>query len=74
MTVLRSLPDPAILLVWEDSLGEATFPHTFPIIPIVREPKEFGIVVHRGQVLRELIKILKKTLMSILKRTLYLPQ
>lgn len=55
-----SLPDPAILLVWEDSLGEATFPHTFPIIPIVREPKEFGIVVHRGQVLRELIKIFKE--------------
>lgn len=54
-----SLPDPAILLVWEDSLGETTFPHTFPIIPIVREPKKFGIVVHRGQVLRELIKIFK---------------
>lgn len=54
-----SLPDPAILLVWEDSLGETTFPHTFPIIPIIREPKKFGIVVHRGQVLRELIKIFK---------------
>lgn len=54
------LPDPAILLLWEDNLGEATLTSTIPIIPIVREPKEFSIVVHRGQVLRELIKIFKE--------------
>ena len=32
----------------------------FPVSKTVREPKEFGIVVHRGQVLRELIKIFKE--------------
>lgn len=55
-----SLPDPAILLLWEDNLGEATLTPIIPIIPIVREPKEFSIVVHRGQVLRELITIFKE--------------
>lgn len=55
-----SLPDPAILLLWEDNLGEATVTPTIPIIPIVRKPNKFSIVVHRGQVLRELIKIFKE--------------
>lgn len=55
-----SLPDPANLLLWEDNLGEATVTPTFPIIPIVREPIKFSIVLHRGQVLRELIKIFKE--------------
>lgn len=41
-------------------LGEATVTPTIPIIPIVRKPNKFSIVVHRGQVLRELIKIFKE--------------
>lgn len=55
-----SLPDPAILLLWEDNLGEATVTPTIPIIPIVRKSNKFSIVVHRGQVLREPIKIFKE--------------
>jgi hypothetical protein len=46
--------------VWEDSLEEVAFTQTEPILKTVREPKEFEIVVHRGQVLRELIKIFKE--------------
>lgn len=53
-----SLPDLAILLDWEDSLREATFPHTIPIIPRVREPKEFGIVMHRGKFFKSLSEYL----------------
>ncbi|XP_033734086.1 uncharacterized protein LOC117323154 [Pecten maximus] len=54
-----SLPGPLFFPVWEDSFEEVAFTHTEPIIKSCREPKEFEIVVHRGQVLRELIKIFK---------------
>jgi hypothetical protein len=55
-----SLPDHIFFPVWEDSLEEVAFTQTEPILKTVREPKEFEIVVHRGQVLRELIKIFKE--------------
>lgn len=54
-----SLPDPLFFPVWEDSLKEVAFTHTEPILQPVREPKEFDIVVHRGQILREVIKTFK---------------
>ena len=46
-----SLPDHIFIPVWEDSLEEVAFMQTEPILKTVREPKEFEIVVHRGQVL-----------------------
>ena len=55
-----SLPDHLYFPVWEDSLEEVAFRQTEPILKTVREPKEFGIVVHRGHVLRELIQIFKE--------------
>ena len=55
-----SLPDHIFFPVWEDSLEEVAFTQTEPILKTVREPKEFEIVVNRGQVLRELIKIFKE--------------
>ncbi|KAK3103805.1 hypothetical protein FSP39_022027 [Pinctada imbricata] len=54
------LPDPLLFPVWEDSLGEVSFMRTEPALPSLREPKEFGIVVHRGQVMKELIDIFKQ--------------
>jgi hypothetical protein len=54
------LPDHLFFPFWEDSLEEGAFTQTEPISKTVREPKEFGIVVHRGKVLRELIKIFKE--------------
>ena len=55
-----SLPEHIFFPVWEDSLEEVAFTQTEPILKTVREPKKFEIVVHRGQVLRELIKIFKE--------------
>ena len=53
-----SLPDPLLFPVWEDSLEEVAFTRNEPI-QTVRTPKEFEIVVHRGQVLRELVAFFK---------------
>lgn len=55
-TTLGDIIDKAKLQFVHFYLGEATVTPTIPIIPIVRKPNKFSIVVHRGQVLRELIK------------------
>ena len=54
-----SQSNPLFILAWKDSFGEVAFMHTEPVLQTVREPKDFEIVVHRGQVMRELIKIFK---------------
>lgn len=59
-TTLGDIIDKAKLQFVHFYLGEATVTPTIPIIPIVRKPNKFSIVVHRGQVLRELIKIFKE--------------
>lgn len=59
-TTLGDIIDKAKLQFVHFYLGEATVTPTIPIIPIVRKPNKFSFVVHRGQVLRELIKIFKE--------------
>lgn len=59
-TTLGDIIDKAKLQFVHFYLGEATVTPTIPIIPIARKPNKFSIVVHRGQVLRELIKIFKE--------------
>jgi hypothetical protein len=54
------LPDPLFFPAWEDSSKEVAFTRVAPLPNPDRQPKEFEIVVHRGQVLRELIKIFKE--------------